>query len=266
MKMQLLKYILILLLSLPVFCFSQKGKINYGDNASAGKYASINGIKLYFETYGNGKPLLLLHGNGGSISAFANQIPFFEKYYKVIAIDSRLQGKSGGSADTLSYAMMADDFCFLIDYLHLDSVYVLGWSDGGNDALLMALQCAAKVKCIAISGANVLPDSTALPASDIIEMKNFVTNNKTASEKEITLNRLMLCQPNIPFSELGKIKCPVLVMAGDHDIIKPEHTLKIYQSIPNANLCIFPNANHGVCQQHPDLFNKTVYDFFKRNK
>lgn len=264
--MKSLKFIIIFLFSLPIFCFSQNTKINYGDNAAAGKYATINGIKLYYETYGKGKPLFMLHGNGGSINAFTNQIPFFEKYFQVIAIDSRLQGKSGGSADTLSYEMMATDFCELINYLHLDSVYVLGWSDGGNDGVLMALNCADKIKCLAITGANVLPDSSALPASDIAEMKNFVMNNTTASKKEITLNRLMLYQPNIPFSELNNIKCPVLVMAGDHDIIKLEHILKIYQSIPNANLCIFPDSHHGVCQQHPALFNKIVMDFFRKNK
>jgi pimeloyl-ACP methyl ester carboxylesterase len=265
-NMGLRQFLLITILLFNEFCFSQNSKINYGNNAAAGKYAAINGIKLYYETYGKGSPLLMLHGNGGSIEAFSNQIPFFEKYFKVIAIDSRLQGKSGGSADTLSYDMMADDFCSLIDYLHLDSVYVLGWSDGGNNGLIMAMHCSDKIKCLAITGANVVPDSTAIPASDIEEMKNFVMYNKTASKKDITLNRMMLYQPNIPFRELGKIKCPVLVMAGDHDIIKLEHILKIYQAIPKANLCIFPDSNHGVCQQHPDMFNKMVIDFFRRNK
>ena len=118
---------------LSVCIFAQKGKIIYGDNPLAGHYALVNGIKLYYESYGEGQPLILLHGNGGSINAFANQIPFFEKYYRVIAVDSRLQGKSGGSSDSISYNLMASDFCALLDYLHLDSVFVLGWSDGGND-------------------------------------------------------------------------------------------------------------------------------------
>jgi pimeloyl-ACP methyl ester carboxylesterase len=75
---------------------------------------------------------------------------------------------------------------------------------------------------------------------------------------------MMLEQPHIPYSDLKQIRCPVLVMAGDHDIIKPEHTLKIFQSIPKASLCIFPESNHGVCQQHPDLFNQTVQTFFNK--
>jgi pimeloyl-ACP methyl ester carboxylesterase len=249
---------------LTAFSLAQKSKIEYGNNSEAGNYALVNGIKLYYESYGKGQPLILLHGNGGSINAFKNQIPFFEKYYHVIAIDSRLQGKSGGSPDSISYKLMASDFCGLMDYLHIDSAFVLGWSDGGIDGLIMAMNCPEKVKRLAISGANILPDSTALPYADILNMKHFVETDKTTSKKTIALTKMMIYEPNIPFSELKKIKCPVLVMAGDHDIIRPEHTLKIFQSISKAELCIFPDSNHGVCQQHPGLFNEAVLRFFKK--
>ena len=244
--------------------FAQNTSIDYGNNSSTGHYAKISGINLYYETYGSGQPLIMLHGNGGSIDAFKYQIPFFEKHFKVIAIDSRLQGKSGGSSDTISYDLMASDFCALLDYLKIDSVYVLGWSDGGIDGLIMAMKCPEKVKKLAVSGANVVPDSTAVPYSDILWVKNFVEHNTAASRKEIALNKMMLYQPNIPYEDLKQIHCPVLVMAGDHDIIKPEHTIKIFQSIQNASLCIFPDSHHGVCQQHPKLFNETVFRFFSK--
>jgi len=205
----------------------------------------------------------MFHGNGGSIAAFKNQIPFFEKYYKVIAIDSRLQGKSGGSADTLSYDMMASDFAGLLDYLHIDSAYVLGWSDGGIDGLILAMKYPGKVKKLAVTGANIVPVPTAVHAADFEGAKNIAFST-TASPIDKTLNRMMIYQPQIPFSELKKIHCPVLVMAGDRDIIKPEHTLKIYQSLPVAELCIFPDSYHHVCQQHPELFNETVLTFFRK--
>ncbi len=243
---------------------AQTNTIVYGSNSQAGHYATINGISLYYEIYGSGEPLIMLHGNGGSINAFKKQIPFFEKYYQVIAIDSRLQGKSGGSPDSISYDMMAADFCTLLDYLHIESANVLGWSDGGIDGIIMAMNCPDKVKRLAISGANIVPDSTALYSSDILVWKDFIANNKTASKKEIALNKMMAYQPNIPFASLNQIRCPVLVMAGDHDMIKPEHTLKIFQSIPAASLCIFPDSNHGICQQHPKLFNETVLTFFTK--
>ncbi len=257
-------YILLVFVSCLANSCLLTNSVHYGNNPKAGHFAPINGINLYYETYGSGKPLILLHGNGGSIQAFSNQIPFFQKYYQVIAIDSRLQGKSGGSPDTISYDLMASDFCALIDYLHLDSVYVLGWSDGGINGLIMAMKCPDKIKKLAISGANVVPDSTAMSNSDILGMRDFVEHNITASKKDIALTKMMLDQPNIPFPALKQIHCPVLVMAGDHDLIKPEHTLKIFQSIPSAFLCIFPNSQHGVCQQHPDLFNQTVQTFFTK--
>lgn len=243
--------------------FSQTTKIDYDNNNTAGHYANVNGIKLYYETYGHGQPLIMLHGNGGSIKAFRNQIPYFEKNYRVIAIDSRLQGKSGGSPDTISYDLMASDFNSLMNELHIDSAYVLGWSDGGINGLILAMKYPDKVKKLAISGANVVPDSTAVPYSDIVNMRKFVASGK-GSAKAIALNQMMLDQPNIPYSDLRKIKCPVLVMAGDHDIIKPEHTLKIFQSIPSAELCIFPNSNHGTLIQHPQLFNKIVQEFYNK--
>ena len=159
---------------------------------------------------------------------------------------------------------MASDFCELLDYMHIQSANVLGWSDGGIDGIIMAINCPEKVKRLAISGANIVPDSTAMSYSDILGMKDFVAHNKTASKTDITLNKMMIYQSNILFTSLKQIHCPVLVMAGDHDMIKPEHTLKIFQSIPSASLCIFPDSNHGVCLQHPKLFNETVLTFLMK--
>ena len=244
--------------------FAQTNKAEYGNNTKAGHYALVNGIKLYYETYGSGEPLIMLHGNGGSIEAFSNQIPFFEKHYHVIAIDSRLQGKSGGSPDSISYDLMASDFNALLNQLHIDSVFVLGWSDGGINGLIMALKYPDKVKKLAVSGANTTPDSTAFKYSDILDMKNFVEHNTTASKIEIALNKMMLDEPNISYDSLHTIHCPVLIMAGDHDVIKPEHTLKIFESIPDAELCIFPNSHHNALQEHPKIFNQTVLTFFKK--
>jgi len=146
--------------------------------------------------------------------------------------------------------------------INIGPAFVLGWSDGGIIGLIMAMKCPGKVKMLAISGANVVPDSTAVPLEDIRSLKEFVEYNTSASDTLMALSKMMLYQPNIPFTDLKKIQCPVLVMAGDHDIIKPEHSLKIFQAIPNAFLCIFPDSDHGVCQQHPDLFNQAVYRFF----
>ncbi|HVS98569.1 MAG TPA: alpha/beta hydrolase, partial [Puia sp.] len=153
-----------LLVGLSLCCYGLCActQVQYGDNKAAGHYLATRGIRLYYETYGQGAPLLLLHINGGSINVFSNQIPYFSKHYRVIAVDSRAHGKSVDAGDSLTFEMMADDFNALLDSLHLDSCYVVGWSDGGISGLLLALRHPGKVKKLVVSGPNLWPDTTGL--------------------------------------------------------------------------------------------------------
>lgn len=247
----------------------KNSKVPYGNNAAVGKYYSIRGISMYTETYGQGQPLLFIHGNGGSINNFIYQIPYFSKYYKVIAVDSRGHGKSKDDADSLSYEMMADDFSALLDAMKLDSVYVVGWSDGGINAVLLALRHPEKVKKMAITGTNLWPENTAV-FQDVIDLITpSVTeiinkkNKSTAERTEAKLGRLLLYEPHIPVKALNNIKAPTLVMGGDNDVIKPEHSLLIHQNIPNSYLWIAPNSGHSAAVVYKDDFNKNVHQFFK---
>lgn len=141
--------------------FSQS--TSYGNNKEAGKYYDVRGFKMYCETYGQGQPVLIIHGNGGSIANFYLNIPYFSKKYKVIVADSRAQGRSADPGDSLTYEQMADDLAALLDQLHVDSAYVIGWSDGGINGLLLAMRHPEKVKKLAVTGANLQPDTTAVP-------------------------------------------------------------------------------------------------------
>jgi len=244
--------------------------IPYGNNKTAGKYYTIRGFKMYVEAYGQGHPLHIIHGNGGSISNFSNQIPYFSKKYKVIVADSRAQGKSGDKSDSLSYEMMADDYAALLDAMKIDSAYVIGWSDGGINGLLLSIRHPEKVKKLAVTGANLWPDTTAvfddveqlvLPAYAMLKNKQ----DKNEKEKgEWKLMRLLVEEPHIPLSDLQKIAVPTLVIGGDHDVIKPEHTLLIAQNIPQSYLWILPNSGHSTPIIYKDEFNKKVDEFFTR--
>ncbi len=255
-----------------IFCFLQttiaQQKINYGDNPAAGKYYNIRGFKMYVETYGQGKPLLMIHGNGGSIKKFENNIPYFSKKYKVIVADSRSQGKSIDTNDSLSFEMMADDESKLLTLMHIDSAYVLGWSDGGIVALLLAMRHPEKVIKLASTGANLWPDSTAIIPSlwkdeqnqfDTTDTKKLITFQQKNDWKLFMLDWL---QPNISLQQLHAIKCPALIICGDHDLIKIEHTVLIYQNIPNSYLWVVPNSGHPTLREHKDEFNKKVDEFF----
>ena len=246
----------------------KNGKIPYGNNPAAGKYYDIRGFKMYCETYGEGQPVLIIHGNGGSINNFVYQIPYFSQKYKVIIADSRAQGKSKDDGDSLSYEMMADDYAALLSALKIDSAFVIGWSDGGINGLLLAIRHPEKVKKLAVTGANLVPDTTAVPQEvwDMVTPDYNSLKNKTslsANEKgPFKLLRLLVEQPHIPLTDLNKIKIPTLVICGDHDVIKPSHTLLIFQNIPNADLWILPNSGHSTPIVYKDDFNKQVDNFF----
>ena len=245
------------------------GTSNYGDNATAGKYYNIRGFNMYCETYGTGQPLLIIHGNGGSIANFAFNIPYFSEKYKVIIADSRAQGKSADSGDSLSYEMMADDYAALLTEMKIDSAYVIGWSDGGINGLLLSIRHPEKVKKLAITGANLRPDTSAvfqevwdLISPDYHKLKGKA--NKTEEEKkQWKLFRLLVEQPHIPLSDLQKISNPTLVIGGDHDVIREEHTMEIYHNIPKSYLWILPNSGHSTPVRYKDAFNSTVNEFFE---
>src|SRR6185369_2297913 len=134
----------------------------YGANPAAGKTFVHDGIQLYYETYGAGEPLLLVHMNGGSIGTFKAQIDQFRSRYRVIAMDSRDHGKSAASPGKLTYEAMTDDLAALLDHLQTGPVNVLGWSDGGIEALLLGIRHPQKVKKIAAMAANLNPSDEAL--------------------------------------------------------------------------------------------------------
>ncbi len=238
-----------------------------GNNEEAGNYYTLRGIKMYCEIYGKGEPLLLVHGNGGSMADMREQAVFFAGKYKVILADSRAQGKSTDTGDSLSYEMMADDLNALLDTLKTDSCYYIGWSDGGINGLLLAMRHPNKVKKLAITGANLWPDSTAVDswAMNWIQgtYDSLVLLPQTPEIKnQKKLTYLMPYEPHITIADLRKITCPTLVIGGDHDIIKPEHTLLIAQHLPKSYLWIMPHSGHSTLVRYKEQFNQEVWHFF----
>lgn len=246
----------------------------YGKNAAVGKYADIRGFKMYYETYGKGEPLLIIHGNGGSINNFVYQIPYFAKNYQVIIADSRAQGKSVDHTDSLSYEMITDDLNALLDKLNLKQCYVIGWSDGGIEGLMLAIHHPDKVKKLAVTGANLWPDTSAvdpfvynyalkmnLKGQDTIKkMKNVTPEMKN----QLKLLHLLTYEPHIKLEDVKKIACPTLVIGGDHDVIRTKHTMLIAETIPNSYLWILPNSGHSTPIYYKDIFNQVVGAFFTK--
>lgn len=242
-------------------------KIPYGANQSASGTFTHDGVTFYYETYGEGEPLLLVHGNGGSLGAFAAQIDAFKGKYKVIAMDSREQGKSGSSDKPITYEQMADDLAALLDHLKIASADVVGWSDGGIEGLLLAMRHPEKVKKLVAMAANLNPSLEAIyPETEA--MAKAMPGALPAEARDtpdgkrfLKVTGLLLSQPHIDPKALNRITAPTLIISGDQDVIRLEHTVQIYNNIPNANLAVLPNNTHMAPYDDADLFNATIQRF-----
>ncbi|MBI5422587.1 MAG: alpha/beta fold hydrolase [Opitutae bacterium] len=242
----------------------------YGNDAAHGHTATVNGIRLYYETYGpsTGAPLVLLHGNGGSLAAMRHQIDFFRATRRVIAVDSRGHGRSEMGATPLTYEKIADDVAALLAQLHAAPVDILGWSDGGIVALQLALRHPDRVRRIALSGANLAVAD--LKPEDLASMRAELANVRAKlaagdhSPRLLQLEQhlvLMVDQTPITSADLRRIGCPALVMAGERDMIPEPSTRVIAAGLPHAQLHIFPGASHGALQDIPAEFNRVVSAF-----
>ncbi len=264
----------LLLVAMPLLAPAAEEKaqtVPYGNNPQAGHYADINGIRMYYETYGSGDPLLVIHGNGNTIADMQFQIEHFAHNYHVIAADSRGHGKSGLGTDHLTYVQMMEDYNALLDELNISKANVIGWSDGGILSLLLAIHHPDKVNKMAIMGANLQPDDTAVNswADELLQPVSKTINEMISSgdtSQDWNLNRqlldLLMTQPDIPVEDLHKIEAPVLVMAADKDIIRTEHTVEIFDNLRQAHLAILPGQTHWAPVTDPDTFNALVQRFF----
>lgn len=274
-SLRLIIFILCMSLGLPSTSFAMDNKeelIPYGQNTAVGKYAAINGIKLYYEIYGSGKPLILIHGNGDSIAGLAAQIKYFSRKYKVIVADSRGHGKSGLGSTPLNYIQMMEDLNKLLENLDIQQADIFGWSDGGILGLLLAIHHPDKINRLAIMGANLRPDEsaihswvqplleTAVKHVDAMKAKKDTSENWDLQRQRLNL---LMTQPSIDTKSLHQIECPVLVIAGDRDVIKAEHSIEIFQHLNNAHLAILPGQTHFAPVTDPTMFNALLGTFFE---
>ncbi len=236
----------------------------YGNNN--GKRIKVNEGEIYYETYGKGSPLFLLHGNNEQINSFREQIGFLSKNFKVIALDTRGQGNSvNHKVSPYTYEQFAEDLSTVMDALSIKKASLLGWSDGGNTALIFALKHPEKVDKMVLMGANLFPGNEAIEEGVLRLFENrrdsLMKQTDPASQNQLRLTELVLKEPHINPSDLKSIATPVMVVAGESDVIKREHTMLIHSSIKNSKLEIIKGGDHYVPLKNPNVFNKMVLEF-----
>ena len=224
-------------------------------------------ISLHYTQQGGGFPLILLHGNGEDGSYFIHQTKAFSQHYRTIALDTRGHGASPRGQAPFMLTQFVEDLKDFMDRRQIEKAHLLGFSDGGNIALLFALKYPQRVEKLILNGANLDPKGVKagvqLPIVLGYGLVSVIScfDKKALPKKELL--GLMVTQPHIKPSDLSALHIPTLVVAGDRVMIKEDHTRLIAASIPGAQLCILPGS-HFVANENPASFNNVVLNFLKQ--
>lgn len=242
-----------------------------------GEYVELPGVKTWYEVEGKGEPLLLLHGALGTNERWVPQRTDFAAKYHVFLPERRAHGHTPDVDGPLSYRDMASD---TIDFLNLvvtKPAHLVGWSDGGIVALLVAIARPDLVRKLVVIGAQFEPSSK-LP-----EMRAMVESFTADSPDLATLRamyeaaspdgadhwaefvgkmaEMLRVEPNIALDDLARISAPTLVLVGDDDLIPLEHTIALYRAVPTSELAIVPGTSHALLREKPDVVNRLILDF-----
>lgn len=228
-------------------------------------YAPVNDLNMYYELHGDGPPLLLLHGGSGSIPE--KWIPFFTPLFRVMAPEQMGHGRTADVIDRpFHYHDMAEDTLELMRQLGIESTVVVGYSDGGIIGLDMAIHHPERVIKLAVTGANARFEGYTTenqefarsfdPVSQPVSEKYAELSPDGAEHWPVVLGRLKpmwAAEPSFTNEELQSIGAPTLLVIGDRDIVTPEHAVEMFRTIPEAQLCVVPNAAHGTMPQEAVL-------------
>ena len=224
-------------------------------------------IELYYKEKGSGDPLILLHGNGEDHEYFIHQIKYFSQYYRVIAIDTRGHGKSPRGTAPFTIRQFADDLYQFMKQHHIPKANILGFSDGGNIALIFALKYPECVDKLILNGANLNPKgvkaSVQIPIVIGYKIASVFAKKSEEAKRNEEMLGLMVNDPDLTPAELKKVSANTLVIAGTKDMIKKTHTELICHSLPKGKLH-FVEGDHFIANKKYREFNRAVIRFLRK--
>ncbi|MGM0173571.1 alpha/beta fold hydrolase [Enterococcus sp. DIV0800] len=229
-----------------------------------------DGSEIYYEKYGQGPALFLLHGNGGSGKYFSRQLNSFSKHFNVFVVDSRGHGRSTNTQKETSFQVMAEDLATIMDQEKVQQADLLGFSDGANLAMVFARMYPEKVDHLILnagntvpSGVRVLPHILSYIQYAIVWIGAFID---TGMRNFLPILRLLFHDIGLTTEDLNQIKAPTLVIVGKHDSIKTQHSMYIARSIPGASFAIVSGQGHMFARRNPKRFNQEVLQFLLDNE
>jgi pimeloyl-ACP methyl ester carboxylesterase len=240
---------------------------------AASGMAPINDIEMYYAVYGEGEPVLLIHGGLGHADVWGFQVPALAQDHKVIVADSRGHGRSTRSEQPFGYELMADDYLALLDHLGIEKAALVGWSDGGVIGLDIAIRHPERLSGLYAVGANYVPEGiketfgTEPTFNAAMERMSadYARLSPTPGEFDPfveQISQMWATQPHYTKEQLQALPVRTVIFSGDHDeAVKLEHTEEMAELIPNARLEIMKDASHFAMWQQPEAFNASVENF-----
>lgn len=223
-------------------------------------------IKHFYIEKGQGEPLILLHGNGESCEYFKNQIDVFSSFYHVYALDTRGHGKTPRGKSPFTICQFAEDLLGFMDRHQIEKAHLLGFSDGGNIAMVFAMHHPNRVEKLILNGANLnakgVKPATQIPIEIGYRIARIFAEKNDGAKFNAEMLGLMVHEPNVSVNKLSGIRARTLVIAGTRDMIKEKHTKLIAKSIPGAEIA-FIKGNHFIANRNPEAFNQRVLEFLK---
>ena len=210
--------------------------------------------------------MLLLHGNGEDCGYFGGQIDEFSKYYHVYALDTRGHGKTPRGEEPFTIRQFADDLLGFLDAHQIAKAHLLGFSDGGNIAMLFAMRYPDRVNRLILNGANLNPAgvkrSVQIPIELGYRIAKLFSGKSDSARLHAEMLGLMVNDPDVKPEELAGIQAKTLVIAGTNDMIKESHTRQIAAVISGSRLVLI-QGSHFIAHENPDDFNRAVLAFLR---
>ena len=223
-------------------------------------------IQHHYIEKGQGEPLILLHGNGENCDYFKGQIEVFARFYHVYAPDTRGHGKTPRGDAPFTIRQFADDLLAFMDLHGIEKAHLLGFSDGGNIAMIFAMRYPDRVDRLILDGANLdargVKRSVQIPIEIGYRIARLFARKSESARLKAELLGLMVNDPDVRPEELARIRAKTLVVAGTRDMIREDHTRLIAAGIPGSSLA-FVEGDHFVANKCPEAFNRVVLDFLQ---
>ena len=218
-------------------------------------HIKVNQMDIHYEIFGQGEPLILLHGNQEDYHIFDELIDVLKEDFMIYAIDSRNHGRSGRSID-FSYDTMTQDIYQFIRHLKINKPHIFGFSDGGIIALKLAIVSPNLLNKVIVCGVNFRPNG--------LNKKIRKALKKEYEEDMSPYIKLMLDEPRFKKKDLKSITLKTLILVGDKDVIKPNHTLKLHHFIKRSKLIILEDETHDSFVVHSTKLKPYILDFIKK--